>query len=49
MHKNLKFKGPSGFMIVCIFVFNSRNSGNFDSIEKNKISESKLGSPLSKT
>ena len=45
----LKFKRPSGFMAECIFVFNSHNSGNFHSIEKNDISKSKLGSRLSKT
>ena len=36
-------------MVECIFVFNLLNSGRFHLIEKNKISEAKLGSRLSKT
>ena len=44
MHKKVKFKRPSGFMVECILPFNSYNSGNFHSIEKNKISKSKLRS-----
>ena len=49
MHKKAKFKGPFGFMVECILSFNSYNSGNFHSMEKNKISKSKLGFCLSKT
>ena len=50
MHKKVKFKGSSGFMVECIFLsFNSHNSGNFHLIEENKISKSKLGSCLLKT
>ena len=49
MYKDVKFKRPSGFMVECSFTFNSRNSGNFHPNEKNKISKSKLGSPLSNT
>ena len=40
--------GPSGFMVECIFVFDSHNTGNFHQIEKNKISKTELGSLLSK-
>ena len=44
MHKDVKFRGPSGFLVKCSFVFsNSHNSGNFHPKEKNKISKSKLG------
>ena len=49
MQKEVKFKGASGFMVECSFVFYSHNSGNFHSNEKNKIPESKLESRLSKT
>ena len=39
MHKKVKFKGPSGFIGEGIFIFQlACNSGNFYSIEKNKIS-----------
>ena len=46
MHKKVKFKGPESLMVDSLF-FNSHNSGNFYSTEKDKISKSKLGSHLS--
>ena len=49
IYLEIKFKGPSGFMVECILYFNSHNSGNFHPNEENKISKSKLGSPLSNT
>ena len=49
MHKKVTFKEPSGFMVECILFLRSHDSGNFHPIEKNKISEFKFGSPLSKT
>ena len=47
MHKKVKFKGPLVSWLNALLSFNSHNSGNFHSIEKNKISKSKLGSLLS--
>ena len=49
MHKKVKFKGSAGFMVECILSFSFHNSGIFQSNEKNKISRSKFGSPLSNT
>ena len=49
VNKEVKFKTPSGFMVEYTFIFNSHNSGNFHSTEKNKLSKSNLGSRLSKT
>ena len=48
MHKKVKFKGPSGFMVECILSFNSHNSVNVHPIEKNMVSKFKLGSRLFK-
>ena len=49
MHEKVKFKGPSCFVVECILSFNSHNSENFHPNDKNEISKSKLGSPLSIT
>ena len=49
MHKNVKFKGPLVSWLSAFLSFNSHNSGNSHSIEKNKISQSKLGACLSRT
>ena len=48
MQKEVKFKGASGFMVECARLFFASNSGNFHSNEKNKISESKFASRLSR-
>ena len=47
MHKEVKFKGPSGFMVEYSFV--SHTSDNFHPNEKNKILKSKLESLLFNT
>ena len=49
MHKEVKFKGTSGSWLSVLLSCKSHNSGNFHPDEKNKISKSKLGSPLSNT
>ena len=48
MHKKVKLKGPLVSRLSAFLSFNSHNSGNFYSIEKNMISKFKLGSCLSK-
>ena len=49
MHKEVNSKDPLVSWLSALWSFDYRNPGNFDPIEKNKISKSKLGSRLSKT
>ena len=50
MQRKVKFKGASGFMVDNNYFNNNyHSSGNFHSNEKNKMSESKSKSHLSKT
>ena len=49
MHKEVKFKDSLVSWLSARFSFNSHNSGNFHLNEINKISKSKLRSPLSNT
>ena len=49
MHKKVKYKGSSGSCLVVFLSINSHSSGDFHSIEKNKISKSKQEFRLPKT
>ena len=49
INKERKFKGPSGSWLSALLSFNAHNSGNFHPNDKNEISKSMSGSPLSNT
>ena len=49
IHKEKNSKDPLVSWLTALLSFNSHNSGNFHPNDKNEISESKSGSPLSNT